>query len=460
MTTEAGVGRDATRVQAGANGWRPCGQGGAVGAWEASRLARHNRAGPHLIDGCAWTETWRSDAEGLEEPRQLHARFVGGRKGALAAEAWGRLRQRARHACEATIPRGQVLWAVPVGGVRTRDERLAKSAARPGQPASAGVCQPCRALGRARQTRLWSREAQRPLPEGGPGTLGRARRWRWPSAPRRHPRRRHPSSAGALGAGRPEAQTGLVDGRARQSPRRHKPVAQWRLRRLDKHAGALDWADFLHPPPLLAAQRPRPQDGAGGAGQRGPACLRGGLRWGRCGRPLPVASRGTTGGGPRSGWRGGRVERGAAACWPMGGRRGARAVEAVVVEARHPAGLHAAWEARAPRVAQQDIPRPARAWALEKARDAAQRARRPEALAAPATRGVAGAWDQRWHEARPRGQDAAAHRAALEQRHGPRRAEPSQPGRPRGQARARGGSRRRPQRRANNAASAPSGMTW
>jgi hypothetical protein len=121
------------------------------------------------------------------------------------------------------------------------------------------------------------------------------------------------------------------------------------------------------------------------------------------------------------------VERGSASCLTSGGRRVARAVEAVVVEAWHPAGLHAAWEALAPRVAQQDIPRPALAWALEKARSAAQRARRHETLAAPANRWVAGAWAQRWNEARQRGQDAAAHRAALEQRHVPLREEPSQP---------------------------------
>jgi hypothetical protein len=79
------VGRDATRVQAWANGWRPCGQGGAVCTLEASRLARTNRDWPHLIDVCAWTETLRSDDDGLEEPRQLTDRVVWGLQGSLAA---------------------------------------------------------------------------------------------------------------------------------------------------------------------------------------------------------------------------------------------------------------------------------------------------------------------------------------------------------------------------------------
>jgi hypothetical protein len=63
----------------------------------------------------------------------------------------------------------------------------------------------------------------------------------------------------------------IVDGRARQSHRQKKPVAQWRILRLDNHAGDMGWEDFLHTPQLLAANGNRPQDGAGGAAKRGPA---------------------------------------------------------------------------------------------------------------------------------------------------------------------------------------------
>jgi hypothetical protein len=60
----------------------------------------------------------------------------------------------------------------------------------------------------------------------------------------------------------------------------------------------------------------------------------------------------------------------------MGGLRVERAVEATVLEALHPAGSSAAWEALEQGGAQQDSARQARALALEKARYDAQRARR------------------------------------------------------------------------------------
>ena len=108
------------------------------------------------------------------------------------------MRQRARQAFEAKIQRGHGMWEVPVGFIRTRDNRSEKIADRQVQHASAGVFQKCRELGSARQSMLWYREAQLPLPEVRPGPLGQAIRWRLPSEHRIHQMLRHPCYAGAL----------------------------------------------------------------------------------------------------------------------------------------------------------------------------------------------------------------------------------------------------------------------
>jgi hypothetical protein len=163
------------------------------------------------------------------------------------------------------------MWEVPVGFVRTSDARMEKIADRQGPHAVAGVFQKFRELGSARQTMLWYRDAQMPRPEGCPGTLGRDIRWRWPRAHRIQQMLRNPSYAGALVYGRTDAQTVIGDGRARQRPRRQKPVAQWRMLLLDHHAGSIGWEDVLPTQHLLEAHRNRPQAGAGGAAQRGPA---------------------------------------------------------------------------------------------------------------------------------------------------------------------------------------------
>ena len=108
------------------------------------------------------------------------------------------MRQRARQAFEAKIQRGHVLWEVPVGCVRTSDDRIEKSADRQVQHAVAGVFQKFRELGSARQTMLWYRDAPLPLPEVRPGTSGQAIFWRLPSEHRIHQMLRNPCYAGAL----------------------------------------------------------------------------------------------------------------------------------------------------------------------------------------------------------------------------------------------------------------------
>src|SRR2546426_4348403 len=291
------------------------------------------------------------------------------------------------------------MWEVPVGFVRPGDDRIAKIADRQVQHAVAGVFQKFCELGSARQTMLWYRDAQLPLPEVCPGTLGRDIRWRLPSEHRIHQMVRNPYYAGALVYGRTEAKTVIVDGRARQSHRQKKPLAPWRILLLDTHPGYISWEDFLHTQQLLEANRNRAQDGAGGAAKRGPAILSGLLRCGRCGRKLTVAYSGTTGRVPRYVCRGGRVDRGSSSCLTIGGFRVDRAVEAAVLEALQPAGIHAALEALEQVVAQQDMQRQALALALERARYEAQRARRQYDLADPENRLVAGELETRWNGA-------------------------------------------------------------
>ena len=174
------------------------GRVGAVLALEASRLARNSRDWHHLIDLCALTETLLLDADGVYDPRQLNDRLLLGMKGSMAEYELGLLRQRAREAFEQKIRRGHAMWEVPVGFVRTEDDRIEKSADRQVQHAIAGVFTQFRVLGSARQTTLWYRDAQLPLPEVSPGTAGHEILWRLPSGHRINQILTNPCSAGAL----------------------------------------------------------------------------------------------------------------------------------------------------------------------------------------------------------------------------------------------------------------------
>jgi hypothetical protein len=354
------------------------------------------------------------DDDGIYDPRQLNDRFVLGMKGSMAEYELGLMRQRARQAFEAKIQRGHVMWEVPVGFVRTSDDRIEKHADQQVQHAVAGVFQKFHELGSARQTMLWYREAQLPLPEVRPGTLGQDICWRLPSEHRINQMLRNPCYAGALVYGRTAAKTVIVDGRARQSHRQQKPVAQWRILLLDNHPGYISWEDFLHTQQLLEANRNRPQGGAGGAAKRGPALLSGLLRCGRCGRKLSVAYSGTTGRVPRYICHGGRVDRGSSSCLTIGGLRVDRAVEAAVLDAIQPAGVNAALEALERLRSEHDLTRQALTLAVEKARYEAQRAQRQYDRVDPDNRLVAGELERRWNEMLAQVAEAEARLATLE----------------------------------------------
>jgi DNA invertase Pin-like site-specific DNA recombinase len=389
---------------------------GVVVALEASRLARNNRDWHHLIDLCALTETLLMDDDGVYDPRQLNDRLVLGMKGSMAEYELGLMRQRAREAFEQKIRRGYVMWEVPVGFVRTEDHRLEKIADRQVQQALDGVFKKFRELGSARQTMLWYRDAQLPLPEVHPGTAGHDIIWQLPSGHRIHQMLTNPCYAGALVYGRTETKTVIEDGRARQSTRRKKPLEQWRIVLLEQHPGYISWDMFLQNQQLLEAHRAMPAEAAGGAAKRGPALLSGLLRCGRCGRKLQVVYSGTTGRVPRYVCRGGRVDRGSSSCLTVGGLRVDQAVTAAVLEALQPAGVQAAFTALDRVETAHDTQRQALELALEKAHYEVRRARRQYDRVDPDHRLVAGELERRWNDALGHVAEVEAQLAALASR--------------------------------------------
>jgi DNA invertase Pin-like site-specific DNA recombinase len=372
---------------------------GAVLALEASRLARNNRDWHHLIDLCALTDTLLIDDDGIYDPRQLNDRLVLGMKGSMAEYELGLMRQRARQAFEDKIRRGHWMWEVPVGFVRTEDNRIEKNPDLQVQQAVAGVFQKFRELGSARQTTLWYRDEQLPLPEVQPATSGRAILWRLPTGHRINQMLINPCYAGVLAYGRTEAKTVIEAGRARQTTRRKKPRDQWRILQLDNHPGYLSWEEFVSNQQQLEANCAMPKEGAGGAAKRGPALLSGLLRCGRCGRKLNVGYSGSTGRIPRYICKGGRVDRGSSSCLSLGGLRVDQAVEAAVLDALQPAGVQASLDALDRLMGEHDTKRQAVELALEKAHYDVQHARRQYDRVDPDYRLVASELERRWNDA-------------------------------------------------------------
>ena len=382
---------------------------GAVFALEASRLARNNRDWHHLIDLCGMTDTVLIDDDGIYDPRLINDRLLLGLKGTMSEFELSLFRQRAREAFEQNVRRGCVMWEVPVGFVRTADERVEKSADRQVQSALQSVFQKFRELGSARQTMLYFRDEQIRLPEVVRGTAGQEVVWRLPSDSRIRQILRNPQYAGAFAYGRTGTATVTAGERVGTTRHHKRHPEEWTVCLRDHHEGYITWDEYLRTQRILEANVSRRATPHAGAAKGGAAMLSGLLRCGRCGRLLHVAYSGTGGQVPRYACHGGRVNRGAAACLSVGSLRVDRAVIDQVLEAIQPVGLQAALDAMDAALRDDETKRHALELAVEKARYEARRAQRQFDAVDPENRLVAGELEQRWNQ-------SLAHVSELESR--------------------------------------------
>lgn len=375
---------------------------GAVFALEASRLARNNRDWHHLIDLCSLTNTLIIDDEGVYDPRQVNDRLLLGLKGTMSEFELNLFRQRARAAFEMKVAAGHAMWEVPVGFTRDEQDRIEKIADRQVQAAIESVFTKFRELGSARQTSLWYRDQQVPLPEAVHGTKSLEVVWRLPSESRIRQVLKNPCYAGALAYGRTEAKIAVEDGRARKSGTRlRKPQAKWKVLLLDNHEGYITWIEFQENLSMLEANSRQREPTAESVAKKGTALLGGLLRCSHCGRKLFVGyGRNRT--QPRYLCHGGRQSRGSASCQSFGGVGVDRAVSEALLEAIRPAGIEAAIEAMQKFNQHHDARRHQLELSLEKARFEVDRARRQYDQVDPANRLVAGELESRWNVAMER----------------------------------------------------------
>jgi len=376
------------------------GLAGAVLALEASRLARNNRDWHHLVDLCALTGTLLMDDDGIYDPKVLNDRLLLGLKGTMSEFELGLMRQRARAAYLQKVKRGEALWEVPVGFVRSKDGRIEMTPDRQVQQAIAMVFGKFRQLGSARQTLLWLRDERLALPHAVAGSAGQEVSWRAASLSRVQQVLRNPCYAGAFAFGRTATRMIVQDDRIRRgASRRYRPQAEWEVLIVDHHAGYIRWAEYLENRAIMARNIARRESESAGAVKRGPALLSGLLRCGRCGRKLHVGYSGSDGKVGRYLCIGRREERGSGACFSMGRLKVDQSVVEQVLAAVAPGGIEAALQASEASAAADQEKCRALELALARARYEAQRARRQYDLADPENRLVTGELETRWNRA-------------------------------------------------------------
>ncbi len=372
-------------------------QVGAVFAIEASRLARNGRDWHTLIEFCALMDTLLIDEDGIYAPNQPNDRLLLGLKGTLSEMELATFRQRAQQALQLKAERGELYSVVPVGYVRSDDDRLEKRPDRRIQETIELVFKKFRELGSIRQVWLWLREQQIELPCQVFTDDGCLLEWKLPVYRTVWAILTNPSYAGAYAHGRTQSRLLLEDGTKRVVVQR-VAQADWAVLIIDHHEGYIGWEEYQHNQAVIAQNATMKGERVQGAPRRGEALLAGLLRCGHCGRKLHVSYGGNGSSVVRYHCRGAQMNQGGDKCLSIGSLRLEVSVVRELMRILQPLGLEAALRALEQNDEHFETLRRQRQLALEQAQYEARRAQRQYDAVDPDNRLVAGELERRWNE--------------------------------------------------------------
>lgn len=259
------------------------GEVGAVAARELSRFARNSREWQQLIDMCRVVDTILIDNEQVYSPRISNDRLLLGLKGNLNEYELDVLRQRSLEARYAKARRGELLAAVPVGFLKTDDQRYELDPNRQVQERIRLVFSKFFELGSVRQTLMWFIEEDiKVASRTAKGDL----RWNIPRFAGIYKILDNPAYAGVYAYGKTEHGHRYDNGVSRKVTRR-RDRSEWIAFIPDHHEGYISLEQHEEIRRMIDENHRGFQKT--GAVRRGPALLSGLFRCRRCGRKLTVA---------------------------------------------------------------------------------------------------------------------------------------------------------------------------
>lgn len=217
------------------------------------------------------------------QKRVSNDRLLLGLKGSLNEYELDVLRQRSLEARYAKANRGELLVSVPVGFIKTEDQRYEKDPNRQVQDRITLVFAKFFELGSVRQTLLWFLEQELKMPaRNAKGDLS----WKTPRFSSIYYVLDNPAYAGAYAFGKTEHGSRYEQGKVRKVSRR-KSRSEWLTLIPDHHEGYISWQQYEQIRQMIDGNFRGSE--TSGAVRRGPALLSGLFRCGRCGRKLTVA---------------------------------------------------------------------------------------------------------------------------------------------------------------------------
>ena len=393
--------------------WLCAGEVGAVLCFDASRLARNGRDWHHLLELCGLVEARVIDMDGVYDPCRPNDRLLLGMKGSISEFELGVLRARMVDAARAKARRGELRIAVPVGFIWHREIGLGFDPDLRLQEVIRLIFARFRELGSARQTllSLLAEEVHFPRPSDGKKSVA----FEWTLIRYRTVISvlKNPFYAGAYAYGKSEKRTEIVDGRARKSRGRGKPLAEWEVLLKDHHEGYIDWEEFERNRKQLAANNYAKVGGAK-SGRGGRALLAGVVCCGRCGRRLRATYCGRSPGHPVYRCNLSSQVVGLPRCLTFSGPRVDAAVAREILRAVEPMAIEAALEAERMHMESRSEQQRIVELELQQARYEASLAERRYAACDPDNRLIAAQLEKSWEAALRRVQACEARLQAMQ----------------------------------------------
>jgi DNA invertase Pin-like site-specific DNA recombinase len=374
------------------------GKVGVILGIEVSRLARNNADWYQLLDLCAITDTLIADGDGLYHPADFNDRLVLGLKGTMSEAELHLIRHRLTAGLRHKAAKGDLRQGLPVGFVHDEDGHIVLDPDESVRESIAEVFRRFDELGSARQVMLSLRGDNLLIPRRPTGS----RRITWVAAtyPAVHDFLTNPNYAGAFVFGRTRTEKRLDDHGRVVTRTRMLPREEWEVLIPDHHPGYVSWERYERLQDELRANWRAPRGQGGGPVREGTALLQGRLRCGRCGRMMKVGYSGAKGDCPRYVCDHARALYGSGrVCQSIGGRKLESRVLDEVFAVLEPASLAATAKA----LSEADVNHRQRIGAFElaeeRARFAAERARRQFDAVEPENRLVARTLERSLEEA-------------------------------------------------------------
>lgn len=311
---------------------------------EISRLARNNRDLYHLIDLCALFDTLIADQDGIYHPGHPNDRMLLGLKGTISEVEINILKGRLLEGARNKAKRGELIYRLPIGYVKTEDRKIEKDPNERIQKAIEQVFYKFRESQSVRQTFLWFVQEGMAFPSAEYGRLGRQVVWKSPGYNTIWHVLKNPTYAGAYAYGMRESRK-CLEGQQIKKKRTQLDMKDWKVLIRENHPGYISWEEYENNQAIMQESAKRVGWGSRGPTLNGNALLGGLLRCKRCGRKLSVAYGGKTGKTPHYLCCAGRVHKGEKDCIAFGGMRVDEAVSREVLMAVEPLAIEVSLKA-------------------------------------------------------------------------------------------------------------------